>query len=125
MLVTVLVFDRGERLMRPLAGGRVVKLNVVQLRAADDSLLLLSREGMPRFKVVHVLLYDNVAAAGGGCVLLGDEDRGGHGGTDGVGRAINESEEVANVEVAEADGLVDDRNSVAQQVHQLPLELKA
>jgi hypothetical protein len=47
------------------------------------------------------------------------------GGTDRVGRAVDESEEVANVEVAEADGLVDDRNSVAQEVHQLPLELKA
>src|SRR5271154_6702343 len=80
---------------------------------------------MPRFEVVYVLLHDDVAATDGGCVLLSDEDRGGHSGADRVGRAVDESEGVTNVEVAEADGLVDDRNSVAQEVHQLPLELKA
>ena len=126
VLDAVVVFDRRERLVRLLpAGGRVVELHVLQLRAPDDGLLLLGGQGAPGLEVVHVLLHDDVAAAGGGGVFLGDEDRGRHGGTDGVGGAVDEAEEVAHVEVAEADCLVDDGGGVAEEVHQLSLELEA
>lgn len=60
MLVTILIFDRGKRLMRLLlARFRIIKLDIVQLGATNNCLLLLSLESTPRFEVVDVLLHDN------------------------------------------------------------------
>lgn len=126
VLVAVLVLYGGERLVRLLvAVGLVVELHVVQLGAADDSLLGFRGQAGPATHVVDVLLHDDVAAAGAVGVLVGDEHGVGHGGADGVGGAVDEAQQVAGVEVAEALGVVDNRRSVAELEQQLALKLEA
>ncbi len=88
------------------AFGGVVELDVVGLRPADDRFLLLGAEPLPRREGVQVLLHDQVAAAREGGILVADEDGVGEVGPDRVGRAVDEAEEIAVVEVAEPGDLV-------------------
>lgn len=126
VLVAGLVLDGGQRLVRLLvAVGLVVELHVVHLGAADDGLLGLGRQAAPAAHVVDVLLHHDVAAAGAGRVLVGDEHGVGYCGPDGVCGAVDEAQQVAGVEVAEALRVVDDGGGVAQAQQQLALKLEA
>ena len=109
-----LVLDRRERLVRLARRVVVVELDVVELGPADDRLLLLGRQRGPAGHVVQVLLDDHVAAAGEVRVgVVADQRRVGQLGAGRVGRAVDEAEQVARVEVAEADRLVDHARRVA------------
>ena len=82
----------------------LIQLDVGVLRAADDPLLLLHRQGVPVLQVVHVLLLDDVAAALPDAVA---DDR--H--LDallaaGAFRAVDETERVAEILVLERVDLV-------------------
>jgi hypothetical protein len=71
---------------------------------------------------VQVLLHHHVAAARE--LAVADQRRLGELGTGRVRRAVHESEQVARVEVAEPDRLVDDARRAAEAIQQLALELE-
>ena len=100
-------------------------LDVGQLGAPDHLLLLLDGQRVPRVHVVHVLLHDDVAAAGE--AGIGVADQGGHpgGAADRVLGAVDEAEQVALVEVAEPVHLVGHRGGAGQPGHDLAGELEA
>ena len=109
-----------------IAGLRgVVELDVAELGPADDLLLLLDGHRVPCREVMQVLLDDHVAAAGEGRVLLADE--GGVDGrlVDGILRAVDETEQVAIVEVLEAVHFVRRGDGAAQPRHDLRRQLEA
>ncbi|CAG9983244.1 unnamed protein product [Clonostachys byssicola] len=118
--------DRGEGLVRLLRlGRRIVKLNIVQLCPPDDGFLRFSPQGLPPVHIVEVLLDDDVAAPRRvWFVLLSHEGCLRGFGTDGIRRAIDESQKIAGVKVSESDSLVIHRHGTAQTLHQLPLKLK-
>src|SRR5262249_5627087 len=103
----------------------IVQLDVRQLGSADDSLLLLDRQLVPSRQVVQVLLDDDVTAAGEGGILVADD--GGVGGRlpYGVLRAVDESDQVARVEIAEAVNLVDRGDDATEPRHDLRLQFEA
>ena len=86
---------------------RVVQLDIGQLGAADDAFLRFGRQRVPPGHIVQVFLHDDIAAAGEGGIFLADQR--------GVDRRraarvfgpIDEAQQVAGVEIAEAVHLVD------------------
>ncbi len=53
--------------------GVAVQLDVVDLGATDDPLLVLGRQGRPGVQIVQILLDDNVAASGEARIVVSDE----------------------------------------------------
>ena len=118
--------DGGERLVRLARRVVVVELDVVDLGAADDRLLLLGRQRRPGRQIVQVLLHDDVAAAGEVGILVADERRrrAGRGRSGsrcrrrsraGRGRRSSESPVTSSTTA----------HGVAEPVEQQPLELEA
>ena len=109
--------------------GRLVlvgELDVVEFGAAERRLLLLDRELVPADQVVGVLLDQQVAAAGvGRVVVLGDHHRVLGVAALGVLGAVDEAEQVALVEGAEAVHLVDDADALVEAVGDQPRQLEA
>ena len=105
--------------------GVVVDLDVVDLGPAHDRLLLFGRERGPAGHVVQVLLDHDVAAARELGVGIGrDQRRVGQLRSGRVGRAVDEAQQVARVEVTKAGRVVDDLRGVLDEVQQLALELE-
>ena len=126
VLGAVGIGDGREGLVGGLGAGRsVVELDVVGLGATHDGLLLLGRESTPGGHVVHVPLHGDVAAAAVGLVLIPDDHVADQLGADRVRRAVDETEQVARVEVAEARHLVGDVDAPVEGTQQQPLELEA
>ena len=100
-------------------------LDVGQLAAADDLLLLFDGQRVPRRDVVHVLLNDDVAAAGELLVLGADDGRFSSGRSRRVLSPIDKADQVTLVEVPEPVHLVADRDRSGQPVHDLRGVLKA
>ena len=119
------LLDHGERVVRVRRLRLVVELDVGELRAADDQLLLLGRERLPLREVVDVALHEHVAPAGEVGILVAD-DRG-------LDRllphrvlgAVDEAGQVAVVEVAEPVRLVDRGDRALEPRHDLGRELEA
>jgi hypothetical protein len=84
----------------------VVELDVGELFAADDPLLLGNRYAVPGRQVMQVFLHDHIAAAGEVRVLVADDRRCDGRTIDGIFRAVDEADEIAIVEIAEAVHLV-------------------
>ena len=95
---------------------RVVELDVRELRAADDQLLLLGLDGVPLRQVVDVLLDEDVAAARRVGILVADDRRLDRLLADRILGAVDEAGEVAVVEVAEAVSLVDRSDGAARRL---------
>jgi hypothetical protein len=124
MLGTVRADDRVEGDVGIARFDPVGQLDVRQLRAADGMLLHLNREGVPGLQVMQVFLDDDVTRAGEVRVLIADGD-GLHGGP--VGRVfgpVDETEQVAHLEVLEPVHFVDDGDGAAQTVHDLGRQLE-
>src|SRR5262249_38958034 len=86
---------------RVMGVGRLVgigELDVGELAASHDALLLLGRNGVPRLEVVEVLLHDHVTAARKRRVLGADDSRLAGGLASRILRPIDESHDVAIVE---------------------------
>ena len=103
----------------------VVQLDVGELLPADDFLLSLDRQGVPLGEVVKVFLYDHIAAAGEGGVFLADQRGVDRGPLHGVFRAVDETKQVAVVEVFEALHLVGRKHGVAKPRHDARRHLEA
>ena len=104
---------------------RVGHLDVLELAAPDDPLLLVHGQLAPRGEVVRVLLHDDVAATGELRILVADEHRRCGRGPLRVLRAVDEAQQVALVEVLEAVRLVDDVGVTAEAIHDLAAQLEA
>jgi hypothetical protein len=114
MLNTIFILDSVERLMRRLlAGGCIVKLNIIQLRAADDRLLLLGLQIPPSFNIVHVFLNNDVTTTRDSRIFFSNEDGGRDNRSNWVCCSVDEAEEVADVEIAESDCLINDFDGIA------------
>ncbi len=74
-LLTGFVLDDGERGVGVGRLGVVVHLEIFELGASDDVLLLLDGQGVPLRHVVEVLLDDDVTAACEIRILVTDGDR--------------------------------------------------
>lgn len=74
---------------------------------------------------MDVLLHDDVAASRAVGVLVGDEHGVWDGGADGVGGAVDEAQQVAGVEVAEALRVVYNCRCITQLEKKLALKLEA
>jgi hypothetical protein len=103
----------------------VGELNVGELRAPDDQLLLLGAQRVPGGQVVGVLLHDDVAAAGKRTVLVADDH-----GVDGglafwVLGPVDEAQQVALVERAKAVYLVDHAGGFSERLGQPLRQLEA
>lgn len=131
MFTTFLVLDGGQGLVGHLfALIGVVEFDVVQFRPSDDGLLGFGRQAAPPLEVVDVLLDDDITPPHrpGVAAVVGvgrDDGRVDGGLTHGVGRAVDEAQQVSGVKVTKPDGLVDHRHRVPQQLHDLTLELEA
>ena len=118
--------DGGEGAVGVFRFDGVAELDVGKLLAADDVFLLLSGERVPFFHGVQIFLDDDVAAAGELWVFgFGDEGGVEGGEAAGIFGAVDEAEEVAVVEVAEAVGFVDGFESGADAGHDLGYQLEA
>ena len=104
----------GQRVVREAGLHRVVQFDVVELGAADDVLLLLGGQGIPRGQVMQVLLDDHVAAAGVRRVLGADHRRLDRVLAGRVLRPVHEADQVPVVEVPEAVHLVDGIRGLTQ-----------
>jgi hypothetical protein len=69
------------------------------------------------------LNYD-VAATSCGCIFLSNQNRGRDSWPNRVCRAIYKPEEVSDIEIPEANGLIDDLDRVAEEIQQLLLEFE-
>ena len=101
------------------------QLDVREFLPADDFLLLLDRHRVPLVEVVKVFLDDYIAAAGEIGVFLAD-----HGGVDGglrdgIFRSVDETQQIAIIEVSEAMHLVRHRRGAAKPRHDLRRHLEA
>src|SRR5438552_608017 len=117
--------DRRERVVRRARFDRLIQLDIRRLRAADDPLLFLRRQGIPPSEVVEVLLHDYVAPAGEVAILLADESRVRHRLTDGILGPVNETKEIPTVEVTEAVHFVHRRNGISESGHDLRRQFEA
>ncbi|GAA2769800.1 hypothetical protein GCM10019017_08240 [Streptomyces showdoensis] len=118
----------GDGVERDVGVGRlhvVGELDVVRLVAADHAFLLVDGEPLPGRHVVQVLLHDHVAAAPESGVLVADEDGPGRDPALGVLAAVDESQQVTLVEVAEAVHLVDDGHGTREAPRDQPGQLEA
>ena len=114
--------------VRALCAGRlfgIVEFDVGQLGAADDALLRLGGQRIPRCEVVEIFLHDDVAAAGKGRIFGSDQGGIEHFLAPRVLRSVDETQEIAVVEVAEAVDLVDGRDRTADARHDLGREFEA
>ncbi len=118
------VGDRVEVLVRQPIAGRI-EFDVVELRAADDALLIGDRQLLPRGEIVQVLLHDDIAAASELRIFRTDERVVRESGADRVLSAIDEPQEVAGIEVTESRDLIDDRHVVTELAEQQLLQLEA
>ena len=80
---------------------------------------------VPCREVVEVLLHDHIAAAGKSRVLLADDGGVDGGLVHGILRAVDETEQVAIVEVLEAMHLVRHGDGAAEPRHDLDRQLEA
>src|SRR6202008_33310 len=64
--------DRVQRIVRIGWSDRFVDLDIRQFAAADDAFLRLGRQRIPSGKIVQVLLYDDVTAAGETGIFVAD-----------------------------------------------------
>ena len=119
------LFDVGEDVVGVGSFLGVGLLDVGELVASDDALLGLGGESVPALHVVEVFLNNDVAPAAEGGVLLADDGGVACGLAAGVFGAVDEAEDVAVVEVAEAVGLVGDGDVIAECVHDVGGELEA
>ena len=103
----------------------VVQFDVGELGAADDALLRLRRQRIPAVEIVEIFLHDDVAAAGECRVLRADQHGVDHRLAARIFRAVDEAQEIAIIEVAEAVHLVDRRNRVSDPRHDLRRQLEA
>lgn len=118
-LGAVRVGDGVERDVRVGGLDALGEFDVVRLGAADDPLLLLGAQGLPGGQIVQVLLHEDVTASGERWVLVAHQ-RGGPGVVaHRVLRTVDESQQVAVVEVAEPLRLVHDPDRPAETVEQL------
>ena len=92
----------------------VGQLDVRELGATDDQLLLLGRQGIPGAEVVQVFLDDHVAAARECGILIADHDGFGGGCALGILGSVDEPEHVAFIEGAKAVHLVDHLGAAVQ-----------
>ncbi len=106
-LLAVVVDDRVQGDVRVARFDVVGHLDVGELCPADDPLLLLDRDGVPRRQVMQVFLHDHVAATDEVRIFVTDRRRLVRGQAGRILGAIDEAEQVALVEVFEAVGLVD------------------
>ena len=100
-------------------------LDVGELVAADHLLLLLGAQGVPEVQRVHVLLHDDVTAAGEGRIGVADQGRYLLRLADRVLGAVDEAHQVPLVEVPEAVYLVHHGGRAGQLGHGLGRELEA
>ena len=112
-LLTVL-FDHRQGVVRVGRLDVVLKLDVVQLPAADDPFLDLRCQAVPGGVIVDVLLDHDVAAAGERLVLVADDRRRDARLAVRVLGAVHEAGQIAEVEIAEAVRLVDQRRRCRQ-----------
>ena len=103
----------------------VRQLDVVELGAADDPLLLCHRQRIPGRKVVQIPLDQHIAAAGEVRVLFANHGRRGCCCANRVLRAVDEPEQVALIEGLEAVHLVDYLGAPAQALNQPLRKLEA
>ena len=74
---------------------------------------------------MKILLHDDIAAAGEAGILVADENGVDRGLTFRVLGAVDKTEQVALVEIAEAVHLVDRRHRAAEPLHDLRRQLEA
>ena len=115
----------GQRIVRRRRLDRVVELDIGELGSADDALLRLRGQRVPGAEVVEIFLHDHVAAAGERGVLAADDRGFGRFRAARILGSVDEAQEVAVVEVAEAVNLVDRRHGVAKPRHDLRRHLEA
>ena len=82
--------------------GVYASLVLGKLGAADDAFLRFRGERIPCVKIVEIFLHDDVAAAGKRGVLFADQHGVGRGRAPGILRPVDETHEIAVVEVTEA-----------------------
>ena len=103
----------------------VGQFEIAELGAADDQLLLLGGQRVPRGEVVQILLNDHVAATGEGGVLGADQ----HGllgcGAFRILGSVDEPEHIAIVEGTKAVDLVHHGRETAKALHQPLGQLEA
>jgi hypothetical protein len=118
--------DGGEGTVGVFWFDGVAELDVGEFLAADDVFLLLGGERVPLFHIVKILLDDYVAAGGVVWVIgFGDESGVERGEAARVFGAVDEAEEVAIVEIAEAVGFVDFVECGGDSGHDLGDEFEA
>lgn len=91
----------------------------------DRTFLLFDRQRIPRLEIVQVLLHDHITAVGEVRVAVTDQNCGNGVVVLGVLGAVDEPQEVAAVEVAEAVGFVDDLRDTTQAIVDLRHEFEA
>ncbi len=124
-LLTGFVLDDGERGVGVGRLGVVVHLEIFELGASDDVLLLLDGQGVPLRHVVEVLLDDDVTAACEIRILVTDGDRDVSGLPGRVLGTVDKTHEVALLEILEPVDFVDHRRGPGQPVGHDRGELEA
>ena len=79
--------------------------------------MLLGLQVLPSFNIVHVFLNNDVTATRGSCIFFSNEDGGRDSRSNWVCCSVDEAEEVADVEIAESDCLIDDSDGITQEVY--------
>ena len=117
--------DRRQRIMCGSRFDRIVQLYIGEFRAADDPLLGLGRQRVPSRQIVQILLHDDVTAAGERGILLANQGRVDRCLVRRIFRSVNETEQIARIEIAEAVHLVRWSDGIAQFYHDLRRQLEA
>ncbi len=117
--------DDGVQGLVRLPPVRVIQLDVIGLRAANDSFLLGNGEIRPRSKVVQVLLHDDIASPGEVRIVVTEDGGAVEGVASWILRAVDEAQEVTVVEIAEPLHLIDDRDGIAERDEEQAFQLKA
>lgn len=117
--------DGVQRLMRFARGIIVGQFDILNLGAPDNRLLFRRRGLFPGFEVMQIFLHHDIAATCEIGILISNQRGRGQIGADRICSAIDKTQQIARVEIAKSDHLIDHLNAGAQLDQDQLFQLKA